>query len=151
MLWLNACIKVRHCCMIIVRNCHCIDAWIIIGNPSAFTLWRIACFANQPRTTSFPSLSLSSRRMENRVHKSLFPRTDRLGFYIYLQSVCGYFLFLGKDRSWGGYVLGFRQSGGDDAEEWNPNRFLDGRDTKQTSLGVYANLYDLVRFVNLPC
>ncbi|KAK0229262.1 cytochrome P450 [Armillaria nabsnona] len=29
---------------------------------------------------------------------------------------------------------------GDDAEEWNPNRFLDGRDTKQTSLGVYANL-----------
>ncbi|PBK92245.1 cytochrome P450 [Armillaria gallica] len=29
---------------------------------------------------------------------------------------------------------------GDDAEKWNPNRFLDGRDTKQTSLGVYANL-----------
>ena len=37
---------------------------------------------------------------------------------------------------------------GDDAEEWNPNRFLDGRDIKQMSLGVYANLYDLVRFVN---
>ncbi|KAK0493368.1 cytochrome P450 [Armillaria luteobubalina] len=29
---------------------------------------------------------------------------------------------------------------GDDAEDWNPNRFLDGRDAKQTSLGVYANL-----------
>ncbi|KAK0186135.1 cytochrome P450 [Armillaria mellea] len=29
---------------------------------------------------------------------------------------------------------------GDDAEEWNPNRFLDGRDIKQMSLGVYANL-----------
>ncbi|KAK0473875.1 cytochrome P450 [Armillaria novae-zelandiae] len=29
---------------------------------------------------------------------------------------------------------------GDDAEEWNPNRFLDGRDGKQISLGVYANL-----------
>ncbi|KAK0493384.1 cytochrome P450 [Armillaria luteobubalina] len=29
---------------------------------------------------------------------------------------------------------------GDDADEWNPNRFLDGRDIKQTSLGVYANL-----------
>ncbi|KAK0493395.1 cytochrome P450 [Armillaria luteobubalina] len=25
---------------------------------------------------------------------------------------------------------------GDDADEWNPNRFLDGRDIKQTSLGV---------------
>ncbi|KAK0431729.1 cytochrome P450 [Armillaria borealis] len=33
---------------------------------------------------------------------------------------------------------------GDDAEEWNPSRFLDGRDGKQISLGVYANLYDLV-------
>ncbi|KAK0227612.1 cytochrome P450 [Armillaria fumosa] len=29
---------------------------------------------------------------------------------------------------------------GDDAEDWNPNRFLDGRDGKQISLGVYANL-----------
>ncbi|KAK0455346.1 cytochrome P450 [Desarmillaria tabescens] len=29
---------------------------------------------------------------------------------------------------------------GDDAEEWNPSRFLDGRDAKQVSLGVYANL-----------
>ncbi|SJL05138.1 uncharacterized protein ARMOST_08511 [Armillaria ostoyae] len=29
---------------------------------------------------------------------------------------------------------------GDDAEEWNPSRFLDGRDGKQISLGVYANL-----------
>ncbi|KAK0455344.1 cytochrome P450 [Desarmillaria tabescens] len=29
---------------------------------------------------------------------------------------------------------------GDDAEEWNPSRFLDGRDAKQISLGVYANL-----------
>ncbi|KAK0473874.1 cytochrome P450 [Armillaria novae-zelandiae] len=29
---------------------------------------------------------------------------------------------------------------GDDAEEWNPSRFLDGRDVKQISLGVYANL-----------
>ncbi|KAK0445349.1 cytochrome P450 [Desarmillaria tabescens] len=29
---------------------------------------------------------------------------------------------------------------GDDAEEWNPRRFLDGRENKQTSLGVYANL-----------
>ncbi|PBK92219.1 cytochrome P450 [Armillaria gallica] len=33
---------------------------------------------------------------------------------------------------------------GDDAEEWNPSRFLDGRDVKQISLGVYANLYDFV-------
>ncbi|KAK0445854.1 cytochrome P450 [Armillaria borealis] len=29
---------------------------------------------------------------------------------------------------------------GKDAEEWNPRRFLDGCDIKQTSLGVYANL-----------
>ena len=29
---------------------------------------------------------------------------------------------------------------GEDAEEWNPRRFLDNRDIKQTSLGVYANL-----------
>ncbi|KAK0455342.1 cytochrome P450 [Desarmillaria tabescens] len=29
---------------------------------------------------------------------------------------------------------------GDDAEEWNPSRFLDNRDTKQLSVGVYANL-----------
>ncbi|KAK0229231.1 cytochrome P450, partial [Armillaria nabsnona] len=34
---------------------------------------------------------------------------------------------------------------GDDAEEWNPSRFLDGRGVKQISLGVYANLYALVR------
>ncbi|KAK0438185.1 cytochrome P450 [Desarmillaria tabescens] len=33
---------------------------------------------------------------------------------------------------------------GDDADEWNPRRFLDGRDVKQTSLGVYANLYGFV-------
>ncbi|KAK0186133.1 cytochrome P450 [Armillaria mellea] len=29
---------------------------------------------------------------------------------------------------------------GNDAEEWNPSRFLDGRDAKQISLGVYSNL-----------
>ncbi|KAK0187587.1 cytochrome P450 [Armillaria mellea] len=29
---------------------------------------------------------------------------------------------------------------GEDAEEWNPGRFLDNRDIKQTSLGAYANL-----------
>ncbi|KAK0221384.1 cytochrome P450 [Armillaria fumosa] len=29
---------------------------------------------------------------------------------------------------------------GEDAEEWNPRRFLDNRDIKRTSLGVYANL-----------
>ncbi|KAK0457464.1 cytochrome P450 [Desarmillaria tabescens] len=29
---------------------------------------------------------------------------------------------------------------GNDAEEWNPGRFVDGRGIKQTSLGVYANL-----------
>ncbi|KAK0504462.1 cytochrome P450 [Armillaria luteobubalina] len=29
---------------------------------------------------------------------------------------------------------------GEDAEEWNPHRFLDSRDIKQTSLGAYANL-----------
>ncbi|KAK0187584.1 cytochrome P450 [Armillaria mellea] len=31
---------------------------------------------------------------------------------------------------------------GEDAEEWNPGRFLDNRDIKQTSLGAYANLCD---------
>ncbi len=31
---------------------------------------------------------------------------------------------------------------GEDAEEWNPRRFLDSSDIKQTSLGVYANLCD---------
>ncbi|KAK0438186.1 cytochrome P450 [Desarmillaria tabescens] len=29
---------------------------------------------------------------------------------------------------------------GEDADEWNPQRFLDGREVNQTSLGVYSNL-----------
>ncbi|KAK0438180.1 cytochrome P450 [Desarmillaria tabescens] len=33
---------------------------------------------------------------------------------------------------------------GEDADEWNPRRFLDGRDVKQTSLGVYANLLTFI-------
>ncbi|KAK0451384.1 cytochrome P450 [Desarmillaria tabescens] len=37
-------------------------------------------------------------------------------------------------------VSGLSSVWGDDANEWNPSRFLDGRDVKQTSIGVYANL-----------
>ncbi|KAK0209994.1 cytochrome P450 [Desarmillaria ectypa] len=38
----------------------------------------------------------------------------------------------------------------DDAEEWNPCRFLDGRESKQTSLGVHANLYGLCWYLCMP-
>jgi hypothetical protein len=29
---------------------------------------------------------------------------------------------------------------GDDADEWNPDRFLNTENAKQTSVGVYGNL-----------
>ncbi|KAL0566776.1 hypothetical protein V5O48_015228 [Marasmius crinis-equi] len=35
-----------------------------------------------------------------------------------------------------------KQVWGEDAEEWNPERFMEGHHNRQTTLGVYANMFD---------